>query len=74
MAISLIAIVAVMTTASVSLPAVYAKKHHHLTDTQREDSTTTDSNGRACNLGPSHDQCRDPTAAEGSEDFNDDDA
>lgn len=28
MAISLIAIVAVMTAASVSLPAVYAKKHH----------------------------------------------
>jgi hypothetical protein len=57
MAIVLIAVVAVMTSVSVSLPAVYAKKYHHLTDTEKEDSTASDSNGRACDLGPSHDEC-----------------
>ncbi|MGC2598620.1 MAG: hypothetical protein WA395_10875 [Nitrososphaeraceae archaeon] len=34
-----------------------AKKKHHLTDTQKEDSTASDSNGRACDFGPSHDEC-----------------
>ena len=56
-AIALIAVVAAMTTTSMSLPAVYAKKHHHLSDTEKEDSTASDSNGRACDLGPSHDEC-----------------
>jgi hypothetical protein len=57
--IVLIAIVAIITTASVSLPAVYAKKHHHLTDTQQEDSTASDAQGNPCNFGSHHDQCRD---------------
>ena len=48
-----------MTTASMSLPAVYAKKHHHLTDTEKEAGTASDSQGTPCNLGPSHDQCHD---------------
>lgn len=58
MAIALIAVVAVMTSVSVSLPAIMAKKHH-LTDTQKEDSTTSDAQGNTCNFGPDHDQCRD---------------
>jgi hypothetical protein len=42
-------------------PAIYvnAKKHHHLSDTQKEDSTASDKQGNTCNFGPSHDQCRD---------------
>jgi hypothetical protein len=55
--IALITIVAIITTASVSLPAVYAKKHHHFTDTQKEDSTASDANGNSCTFGPSHDEC-----------------
>jgi hypothetical protein len=39
-------------------PAIYAKKHH-LSDTQKEDSTASDAQGRPCNFGPSHDECRD---------------
>ena len=58
LAISLITILAVLTTASMSLPAVYAKKHHHFTDTQKEDNTASDAQGNPCNFGPSHDQCR----------------
>lgn len=58
MAIALIAVVAVMTSVSVSLPAIMAKKHH-LTDTQKEDSTTSDKQGNPCTFGPSHDECRD---------------
>jgi hypothetical protein len=30
-----------------------------LTDTQKEDSTAFDSQGRACDLGSSHDECPD---------------
>jgi len=60
LAISLITILAVLTTASMSLPAVYAKKHHHFTDTQKEDSTASDANGNPCNFGPAHDECRGP--------------
>ena len=55
--IALIAIIAIITTASVSLPTVYAKKHHHLTDTQKEDSTASDANGNECTAGPAHDEC-----------------
>ena len=47
-----------LTTASISLPAVYAKKHH-LSDTQKEDSTAGDSQGNPCDLGRHHDQCKD---------------
>jgi hypothetical protein len=54
-AITLIAVIAVMTTASMSLPAVYAKKHQ--SDTQKEDSTASDANGNPCNFGPSNDGC-----------------
>ena len=57
MGIALIAIVAIITTASVSLPAVYGKKHHHFTDTQKEDSTASDANGNPCDFGPAHDEC-----------------
>ena len=42
-----------------STPAIMAKKHHHLTDTQKEDSTTSDAQGNTCNFGPHHDECRD---------------
>ena len=59
MTIALIAVVTVITSVSVSLAAVYAKKHHHLTDTEKEDSTASDAQGRACDFGPSHDECRD---------------
>jgi len=64
----------IMVMLVVASPATYtqAKKHHHLTDTQKEDSVATDSHGRPCNLGPAHDQCRDYNAAKGSEDLNDD--
>jgi|SRR5689334_7229477 hypothetical protein len=57
--IALIAIVAVMTTGVIimGLQTVYAKKHHHLTDTEKEDSTASDSNGNACTFGEHHDQC-----------------
>jgi hypothetical protein len=55
--IALIAIVAIITTASVSFPAVYAKKHHHLTDTEKEDSTASDSQGRTCDFGSHNDEC-----------------
>ena len=57
--IALIVIVAIITTASVSLPAVYAKKHRHLTDTEKEDGTASDKVGRPCNEGPHHDECHD---------------
>jgi len=40
-------------------PAIYAKKHHHLTDTEKEDGTATDKVGRLCNEGPHHDECHD---------------
>ena len=56
MAIALIAVVAVMTSVSVSLPAIMAKKHH-LTDTQKEDRTASDANGNPCIYGPAHDVC-----------------
>jgi hypothetical protein len=58
LAISSITILAVLTTASMSLPTVYAKKHH-LSDTQKEDSTASDSQGVPCTFGPHHDECRD---------------
>jgi hypothetical protein len=58
--IALIAIVAVITIGDISmgLQTVYAKKHHHLTDTEKEDSTASDAQGNPCNFGPDHDQCR----------------
>jgi hypothetical protein len=37
-------------------PAIYAKKHHHLTDTEKEDGTAADKVGRE---GPHHDECHD---------------
>jgi hypothetical protein len=37
---------------------VEAKKHHR-SDTEAEDSTASDSQGRPCTFGPSHDECRD---------------
>ena len=42
-------------------PAIMAntKKHHHLTDTEKEDGTATDKVGRLCNEGPHHDECHD---------------
>ena len=42
------------------LPGIYvnAKKHHHLTDTQKEDSTASDKQGNPCTFGKSYDQCR----------------
>ena len=38
-------------------PAIYAKKHHRLTDTEKEDSTASDAQGRPCTFGPAHDEC-----------------
>ena len=38
---------------------VMAKKHHHLTDTEKEDGTATDKVGRLRNEGPHHDECHD---------------
>jgi hypothetical protein len=64
MTIASIAVVAVITSVSVSLPAVYAKKHHHLTDTEQEDSTASDAQGKPCNFGSSHDECRDQALQE----------
>ena len=58
--VSIIAVVmAIMVVGIATSPItnVMAKKHHHLTDTEKEDSTTSDSNDRACDLGPSHDEC-----------------
>ena len=40
-------------------PAIYAKHKHHLTDTEKEDSTASDKQDNPCNFGPDHDQCRD---------------
>jgi hypothetical protein len=51
-AIIVIAVIAMMTAGQ-----VYAKKHHHLTDTQKEDSTASDSQGRTCEFGPQNDEC-----------------
>jgi hypothetical protein len=52
-AIIVIAVIAMMTAGQ-----VYAKKHHHLTDTQKEDSSASDVYGRPCNFGPDYDQCK----------------
>lgn len=59
-ALVIIAVLLTTTTIVIS-PAsnVSAKRHHHLTDTQKEDSTASDSQGRPCTFGPSHDECRD---------------
>jgi len=40
-------------------PAIYVQAKKHLTDTQKEDNTASDKQGNTCNLGSSHDQCRD---------------
>lgn len=40
-------------------PAIYAKHKHHLTDTEKEDSSASDAQGTPCNFGSHHDQCRD---------------
>jgi hypothetical protein len=55
-AITLIAVIAVMTTASMSLPAVYAKKHHlPLCDGSVQDCKTQ--NGDVCKKGSTEDKC-----------------
>ena len=43
---------------------VNAKKHRHLTDTEKEDGTATDKVGRSCNEGSNHDQCHDQSLEE----------
>ena len=52
-------VVSIVTTGIATGTAVMAKKNHHLTDTQKEDSTATDAQGNICNFGSHHDECRD---------------
>src|SRR3954467_3655589 len=61
--IVMVAVIAILLTTvlATTSPAMYvnAKHHRHLTDTQKEDSTTSDKQGNTCNFGPDHDQCYD---------------
>ena len=56
--ITVVAIVALAMVLTVGIAGNIQAKKHHLTDTQKEDSTSSDIQGRPCNFGPDHDQCR----------------
>ena len=60
----MVAITLTLLIGSPAISMVMAKKHHHLTDHRRKTGTASDSLGRPCNEGPTHDECHDQSLEE----------